>query len=119
MPPLVQHAKITREREESTLKMFPPELCHDPAFFGVPWGVINGSYSRNQATLLGVILHKGTKRTIGFIANPFIAIFADDFRVTKFYLQLSGIFGSVCRQKPEYFRLKNHMLNKIKVSPMW
>jgi uncharacterized protein YqfA (UPF0365 family) len=45
-----QHAKITRERVESTLKSFHPKCVMIRHFVGVPWGVINGPYSRNQAT---------------------------------------------------------------------
>ena len=47
---LNQHAKITRERVESTLKSFHSSYVMIRHFVGVPWGVNNGSYSRNQAT---------------------------------------------------------------------
>ena len=45
-----QHAKITRERVKSTSKSFHPNCVMIRHFVGVPWGVINGSYSRNQVT---------------------------------------------------------------------
>ena len=45
-----QHAKITRERVKTTSKSFHPSYVMIRHFVGVPWGVINGSYSRNQAT---------------------------------------------------------------------